>query len=504
MPIRKLSEQIDELQQSLQTNQELEKEQVQGLELARQRLRFLTQAPEAAGIAELPRLLQTVMTQQTIGVIILGQDGKILLFNSVADRIFGHSLADAGSRGIQSGCKLFLEDKKTEYSQDGSLPWDRSVKGEDFPPQQLFVKRPDLPEGLWTSITCTVLKGPTSNVSGVVVLAVDLTEHVKIGEQLNELCGKLETQISNIETAREEIKALADKLGEKRSAEAAATEMTLSPLLRPPSQQVPTPTQEIAISKLALVVDDIPVNQKLLIMHLKKMGFSVESAFNGKDAVEMVEKKDYSLIFMDCDMPIMNGYEATIAIRQAELKTGKHVPIVAMTSYDRVGDRERCLSVGMDEYLTKGVTQKQLQEVVQWCLSRGTGAQEAPESTTKASGEQDQLLDLDNLIKTFGKFELEEILKLFLMSTTTLTSCLQFAIEDHDLESVSHFAYSLKGPCSSIGLTQMAVLAADITKAGEDGLWDQAMSSYKHLRRLYDGIKKQIEDASREFQWVLS
>jgi len=63
----------------------------------------------------------------------------------------------------------------------------------------------------------------------------------------------------------------------------------------------------------------------------------------------------------------MNGYEATIAIRQEELKSGKHVPIVAMTSYDRVGDRERCLSVGMDEYLTKGVTQKQLQEVVQWC-----------------------------------------------------------------------------------------------------------------------------------------
>lgn len=504
-PIQKLGDQINELQKSLETNQQLELEQLNGLEQARQRLRSLTQGSETAGLAELPRLLQTVMTQQTIGVIILAQDGRILLFNTVADRIFGHSLADADSQGVQSGCQLFLEDKITPYNKDGSMPWAKAVKGEDVPQSQLYVKRPDLPEGMWISVTCTALKGANADVSGAVVLVVDLTEHVKIGHQLNDLCKQLESQISNIETAREEIKALADKLGKKGlDTSSAGAQPSLSPLQRPPAASMPAPAAGSTVPKQALVVDDIPVNQKLLIMHLKKMGFQVESAFNGKDAVAMVQERDYALIFMDCDMPVMNGYEATIAIRQEELKSGKHVPIVAMTSYDRVGDRERCLSVGMDEYLTKGVTQKQLQEVVQWCLSRGTGAQEAAETTAQAVEEKDQILDIDSLIKTFGNYELEEILKLFLMSTTTLTSCLQFAIEDHDVESVSHFAYSLKGPCSSIGLTQMALLSADITKSGEDGRWDDAMSSYHRLRRLYDAVRQQIDQASREFQWVLT
>ena len=501
--------QIEELQKSREANLQQEQERLQGLELARQRLRMLTQGPETSGLGELPRLLQQVMTQQTIGVIILSQDGKILLFNAVADRIFGHSLADASSNGVQNGCQFFLEDKVTPYD-DGSLPWAKSVKGEDVPQMQLFVKRPDLMEGMWISVTCTTLKGANSDVSGVVVLVLDLTEHVKIGHQLRDLCLQLENQINNIETAREEIKALADKLG-KKGLEAQAPASALSPLQRPPSPLTPGPSAPeaassapIAAAKTALVVDDIPVNQKLLIMHLKKMGFQVESAFNGKEAVAKTQEKDFSLIFMDCDMPVMNGYEATIAIRQEELKSGKHVPIVAMTSYDRVGDRERCLSVGMDEYLTKGVTQKQLQEVVQWCLSRGTGAQEAAESTAKPVDEKDQGLDIDSLIKTFGKYELEEILKLFLMSTTTLTSCLQFAIEDNDVESVSHFAYSLKGPCSSIGLSQMALLAADITKSGEEGRWEEAMTSYKRLRSLYDKSRAQIEQASQEFQWVLT
>jgi len=105
------------------------------------------------------------MTQQTIGVIILSQDGKILLFNAVADRIFGHSLADASSNGVQNGCQFFLEDKVTPYD-DGSLPWAKSVKGEDVPQMQLFVKRPDLMEGMWISVTCTTLKGANSDVSG--------------------------------------------------------------------------------------------------------------------------------------------------------------------------------------------------------------------------------------------------------------------------------------------------------------------------------------------------
>lgn len=203
--IQKLGAQINDLQQSLETNQQLEQDQLQQLEVARQRLRFLTQGPDTQGLSELPKLLQAVMTNQTIGVIILGQDGKVLLFNAVADKIFGHSLADASSQGVQSGCEIYLEDKTTRIT---GLPWDKAVKGEDVPQMQLYVKRPDLLlEGMWISVTCTAMKGVSGGeVGGAVVLAVDLTEHVKISQQLSSICSQLENQINNIETAREEIK----------------------------------------------------------------------------------------------------------------------------------------------------------------------------------------------------------------------------------------------------------------------------------------------------------
>ncbi len=495
-PMNKLSEQIKELQHGLESNQEVEKDQLQELELARQRLQSLMHMPSTGDLTELPRLLQSVLTQQAIGVIILGEDGKVLLFNAFADRVFGLSNADLGAAGVQTGSQLFLEDGVTIFDS-GHMPWERALHGEDVPQMQLFLKRPDLPEGMWISITCTALASSSGQVSGAVALVLDVTEYVRIGEQIKYLCGQLENQLQNMEMAREELQVLTSKLAAKGSNQPPAV---LSPMVRPP---VPEAIKEMdSTGKTVLVVDDIPVNQKLLIMHLKKMGFQVDSAFNGKLAVEAVAKREYAMVFMDCDMPVMNGYEATQAIRNAELTTGRHTPIVAMTSYDRVGDRERCLSVGMDEYLTKGVTQKRLQEVVQWCLSRNTAV--VVEPTTAIEDSKDEKLDIDSLLKTFGDYELEEILRLFLMSSTTLTSCLQFAIEDHDAESVSHFAYSMKGPCSSIGLNQLAKLAADMTTNAENGNWDSCTTQYKRFRNLYFQVKDQIEKASEEFKWVLT
>lgn len=496
-PMNKLSEQIKELQKGLESNQETEKCQLQELELARQRLQSLMHTPTTDGLVELPRLLQSVLTQQSIGVIILGEEGRILLFNAFADRVFGLANSDLSSSGVQSGSQFFLDDQTTLYDS-GHLPWEKCLEGQDVPQMQLFLKRPDLPQGMWISITCTSLVSSEGKISGAVALVLDVTEYVRIGEQIKLLCTQLESQLQNIASAREELQALTQKLG---NASASLPPVNMSPMQRPPVAEQPGPGIE-SIGKKILVVDDIPVNQKLLIMHLKKMGFEVEAVFNGKEAVDAVEKGHFAMIFMDCDMPVMNGYEATQAIRLAELNSGKHTPIVAMTSYDRVGDRERCLSVGMDEYLTKGVTQKRLQEVVQWCLTRSVSP--VLETPISSGQEPDEGLDIDELIKTFGDFELEEILRLFLMSTTTLTSCLQFAIEDHDVESVSHFAYSMKGPCASIGLNQLAKLAADMTTNAEDGNWETCAGQYERFRRLYGQVKNQIEVASDKFRWVLT
>lgn len=106
--------------------------------------------------------------------------------------------------------------------------------------------------------------------------------------------------------------------------------------------------------KILLAEDNI-VNQKLAVRILEKLGHTVMIASNGEEAVQKFQEKHYDMILMDVQMPIMGGFEATQTIRRMELEagTGEHVPIIALTAHAMIGDREKCLSVGMDDYVTK-------------------------------------------------------------------------------------------------------------------------------------------------------
>ena len=114
-----------------------------------------------------------------------------------------------------------------------------------------------------------------------------------------------------------------------------------------------------------LVVEDNITNQIVAQGTLEKMGCKVELAGNGLEAVSAVEKKQYDLIFMDCQMPVMDGYEATVKIRKKSSgKEMEYVPIVALTAHAMKGDRERCLAVGMDDYIAKPFDEQQLERVL--------------------------------------------------------------------------------------------------------------------------------------------
>jgi CheY-like chemotaxis protein len=118
-----------------------------------------------------------------------------------------------------------------------------------------------------------------------------------------------------------------------------------------------------------LVVEDNIVNQKVAVRLLEKLGCRVDVAANGCDAVNVLDRLAYDLVFMDCQMPEMDGFAATAAIRQREASTGRHVPIVAMTANAMQGDRERCLAAGMDDYVSKPVQFDGLVAILQkWAL----------------------------------------------------------------------------------------------------------------------------------------
>jgi two-component system sensor histidine kinase/response regulator len=113
-----------------------------------------------------------------------------------------------------------------------------------------------------------------------------------------------------------------------------------------------------------LLVEDNVVNSRLTLRQLEKCGFVALAVENGRAAVDVLETDRYDLILMDCHMPVMDGFAATAAIRDRELRTGEHVPIIAMTANARSGDRDACLAAGMDDYLAKPVTLAELQRVV--------------------------------------------------------------------------------------------------------------------------------------------
>ncbi len=125
-----------------------------------------------------------------------------------------------------------------------------------------------------------------------------------------------------------------------------------------------------ALSVRVLVAEDNPVNQKVASRMLQALGCRVELAADGREAVERVARVAYDLVFMDCQMPEMDGLDATRAIRQSE-SGGHRIPIVAMTAHVLSGDRERCLAAGMDDYLGKPVAREELERVLaRWVGNR--------------------------------------------------------------------------------------------------------------------------------------
>lgn len=126
------------------------------------------------------------------------------------------------------------------------------------------------------------------------------------------------------------------------------------------------------------------MNQRLAVRLLEKRGHSVAVASNGREALVALEKEKFDLIFMDVQMPETDGLEATVAIREKEKSTGVHLPIIALTAHAMKGDREQCLTAGMDGYITKPIRPQELDEILEGYLARRS----APAKTEEIAGQR--------------------------------------------------------------------------------------------------------------------
>jgi PAS domain S-box-containing protein len=218
-----------------------------------------------------------------------------------------------------------------------------------------------------------------------------------------------------------------------------------------------------------LVAEDNLVNQRVASAMLAKLGQRVDVAQQGREAVERVRANRYDLVFMDCQMPEMDGFAATRAIR-AEEAPGVHVPIVAMTAYAMSGDRDRCLEAGMDDYVAKPMTFTQLAEA----LGRWLGG-EAPQPTEVAEADDPAAAVRGSvwqeLLEELSREELRDMVELLRGQVKQTVAVMRVQRLTGDLRRVGELAHSLVGAAGNLGAVHLAARA----RAVEQGCRQSAM-----------------------------
>jgi CheY-like chemotaxis protein/HPt (histidine-containing phosphotransfer) domain-containing protein len=223
-----------------------------------------------------------------------------------------------------------------------------------------------------------------------------------------------------------------------------------------------------------LIAEDNTTNQVVAFGMLRKLGYQdVSIASDGVEACAMVRAQPYDLILMDCQMPEMDGYEATRRLRAS----GCTAPIVAMTANAIKGDRERCLEAGMNDYLTKPIDLKVLRAMLErWAGPRVSQLAELP------------LFDGDAMDARFGgDQELKDIaLSTFRQSTPPLLAKLAAAVEDGNRKQVQLLAHSAKGGGSMIAADRYAAIAAMMEEGATSAPLEELRRLQDHLQRAFD------------------
>ncbi len=215
----------------------------------------------------------------------------------------------------------------------------------------------------------------------------------------------------------------------------------------------------------ALIAEDNIINRAVAASMLERWGCLVIQAENGVEAVEEVRKANFDFVLMDCQMPVMDGFEATAAIRQMEAGTGRHTTIIALTANAMEGDRQKCLDAGMDGYVSKPIDAKiLLTTVLKLCAQSQSQNVERNMST-------EGTIDLEGLLERCGgsKDLVHKIAQKFAETGPGMVSQVREAIENRDADAVYRAAHQLKGASATMGAIKLASIAADIEMLGREG-----------------------------------
>jgi CheY-like chemotaxis protein len=247
----------------------------------------------------------------------------------------------------------------------------------------------------------------------------------------------------------------------------------------------------------ALLVDDNEINLLVAGELLRKYGVNTVNAKNGEEALKACESQQFDIIFMDCMMPIMDGYETTKSIRASEDSLNVAVPIVALTANAMRGDREKCLDSGMSDYLPKPLRPNELEAVLEkWtCVSEGK-APVLPLAESKLSDDS-QLLDLSEFRKMFEGDDVTftTLLVSFMETMNKTVAQLEKEIsESQDLDEMRLLSHSLKGSSASYGAHRLNQAASDMEFACRKGDIDEAIDLFKNVKQFSARTERALQE----------
>jgi CheY-like chemotaxis protein len=260
---------------------------------------------------------------------------------------------------------------------------------------------------------------------------------------------------------------------------------------------MPEPDRPATAHRVLLVEDNI-VNQKLAVALLEKRGHRVRVAADGLAALDLMGRETFDLILMDVQMPGMNGFQVTGAIREREAACGGHIPIVALTAHAMQRDREKCLAAGMDDYLAKPIRPVELDRIID-ALAPRRNDESAPLPREKprftAAGPEPVALDVDRALDLLGGDE-------SLLSFLAAQALEHFPDQIRELheqaeaaraEDLTRTAHTLRGVLAQLAAEPARRLAATMEEAAGSGRLAEARALEPELRSAIEGLMPELE-----------
>jgi len=243
-----------------------------------------------------------------------------------------------------------------------------------------------------------------------------------------------------------------------------------------------------------LVAEDNVVNQRVALRQLQNLGYSADGVANGLEVLEALDRIHYNVVLMDCQMPEMDGFEATAEIRRRE-GTSRHTTIIAMTANALEGEREHCVAAGMDDYISKPVRPEAMSAIIE----RWTAGSNRPDAPATHTGAERATIDIDvisNLRRLQSPSEpnlLADLIDSFLRDSAERIAEMRSAATQGDAEMLARTAHALKGGSGTLGANRMTALCGIVEELGRTGSAGGAPVLIAALEEEFERVRRALQ-----------